>query len=130
MAAANNQGTGWAVFAAILMILAGIFQSIAGLVALVQDNFYVVTDTSLLVFNITAWGWIHLVLGVVLLIAGTSVLGGNAFGRVVGIILASISAVANLIFLPAYPIWSILIIVMDVLIIHSLAVHAGQLKRA
>jgi hypothetical protein len=128
MAAVDTHGTGWATFGGILMILAGVFQSIAGLVALFNDNFYVVTDNNLLLFDITGWGWAHLVLGVLLFVAGASVLSGNMFGRVVGVVLATVSAVANLLFIPAYPLWSILVIVIDLLIIHSLVVHGAQLK--
>lgn len=119
---------GWAGFAGILMLLAGVFQGILGLVALLNDTFYVVGSEGLLIADYTTWGWVHLLFGVFLVIAGLSVLQGKAFGRTVGIILAFLSAVANLAFIPAYPIWSVVVITIDVLVIYGLAVHGGELQ--
>lgn len=119
---------GWAGFAGILMLLVGVFQGILGLVALLNDTFYVVGAEGLLVFDYTTWGWAHLLFGVFLVIAGMSVLQGKAFGRTVGIILAFLSAVANLAFISAHPVWAVIVIVIDVLIIYALAVHGGELQ--
>lgn len=118
---------GWAGFAGILMLLVGAFQAILGLVALLNDTFYVVGKEGLLVFDYTTWGWAHLLFGLFLFLAGMSVLKGHAFGRVIGIILAFLSAVANLAFIPAYPIWSVIVIAIDVLVIYGLAVHGNEL---
>lgn len=130
--ASNNKElsnwTGWVVFAGLMMILGGLFQAIAGLTALLRPEWYVVTSNHLLVFNYTAWGWIDLLVGAFILLAGFSVLHGSTWARVVGVILAILSAVGALASVSAYPIWSIAIITIDVLVIHALTVYGGELK--
>lgn len=110
------------VFAAAMMMIVGLFQFFAGLVALIDGrNFYVTTPNFFLTFNATTWGWIHLIVGIVVGVAGYFVLTGNIAARTLGIVLAGIQAVVNFIWLPYYPLWSILIIALDVLVIWSLA---------
>ena len=120
--------TGWVFFAGLMMILSGIFQAIAGLTALLRPSWYVVTANHLLVFNYPAWGWIDLILGLVILLAGFSVLHGSTWARVVAVLLAIVSAVGALASISAYPIWSIVIIAVDVLVIYALTVYGGELK--
>jgi len=130
--AVNDKNTeakvGWVAFAGVMMILAGMFQAVAGLTALLKDTWYVVTPENLLVLNYTAWGWIHLLTGLFILLAGFSVLHGATWARVVGVILASLSALANLAWMNAYPLWSIIVITIDIVVIHALIVHGGELK--
>lgn len=129
MAKKNVTGwVGWVAFAGILMLINGIFQILVGLTALLNDQWFVTTKQTLLVFNISSWGWIHLAIGIVIFLAGWSLFYGSALGRTVGVIMAGLSAVANLAFLGAYPLWSIIIITIDVLVIYALIVHAGELK--
>lgn len=116
---------GVVMFAGIVMIVSGVFQALAGITALFQGSFYAVTPKYVYELNVTTWGWIHLVLGVVVLLAGFGVMSGNLWARIVGIILAALSAFANFMFIPHYPIWSLLIIGLDVLVIWALAV-SGQ----
>ena len=120
--------TGWVYFAGILMLLAGIFQFIAGLAAMFKDTVFVTSSGGLLVFDYTQWGWIHLILGVLLFLAAFSVFGGGVFGRVVGSILASLSAIANFAFFVAFPLWSIIAIFVDIMVIYALLVHGGELR--
>jgi hypothetical protein len=117
---------GWVYFAGILMIILGIFQAIAGLTALLNGEFFLVTKEHLVTFDYTQWGWIHLILGGVIMAAGSAVMNGRLWGRIVGVLLASFSALANFAFISAYPIWSVLLIVMDILIIYALVVHGGE----
>ncbi|MEU7907636.1 hypothetical protein [Actinoplanes sp. NPDC049118] len=120
---------GWIVFSGIMMVLLGFFQGIVGLVALFNDTYYLVTRSGLVLsVDYTVWGWVHLLLGVVALLAGFGVLVGQTWARVVGIILAVLSAIVNLAFLAAYPIWSTLIIAIDVLVIYALSVHGREVK--
>jgi hypothetical protein len=118
---------GLIVFAGVLMIMAGGFQAIAGLVALFQNEFYVATRNYLLQFDATSWGWIHLLLGLMVLFAGFAVLSGQTWGRVVGITLAVLSALSNFAFIPYYPFWALAIIALDVFIIWALAVHGRDI---
>jgi len=116
--------SGWVYFASVMMFLAGLLHAVEGLVALFKENFFVVTPNALIAFNYTTWGWINIVLAIVLLTAAASVLAGGLWGRAVGVIAAVLSIVASMAFLSAYPIWSILVIVVDVLVIHALVVRA------
>ncbi len=123
----NTTGwVGWVYFAGILMIVRALFQGIFGVVALTKNTFYLVTSHQLAIFNYTAWGWIHFALFAVLLTGGFSVLSGRMWGRVVGSIMAGLSLFANLVFLPAYPVWSIAAIVIDVLVLYALIVHGAE----
>lgn len=120
---------GWAYFAGLMMMLAGIFQVIAGLVAIFKDNVFVVGTNSLLVFDYSQWGWIHLIIGILLFFASFSVFAGGAFGRALGSMLAGLSAIANFAFFTAYPLWTIIVISVDILVIYALLVHGGELRR-
>jgi len=121
---------GWVLFAAIMLVLVGAFQAIMGLVALFDDGYYLVPGTSLVVqVDYSTWGWIHLLLGVVAVIAGGGILAGQTWARIIGVILAGISALANMAFLAAYPIWSVLIITFDVIAIYALVVHGREVDR-
>lgn len=120
---------GWVYFAGILMMLAGVFHAIAGLVAIFKNEVFVVGSGSLLVLDFSGWGWLHLIIGIVLFLASFSVLAGGTFGRVIGSMLAGLSAIANFAFFTAYPLWTIIIISVDILIIYALLVH-GQEARA
>jgi hypothetical protein len=121
--------TGWIVFASFMMFLLGAFQAVQGLVALFDDGFYLVTSGNLVVdVNYNVWGTVHLLLGVLLILTGAGVLTGNLAARTIGVILAGLSALANLLFIEAYPFWSIIIITVDVLVIYALTVHGRELK--
>jgi hypothetical protein len=126
--------SGWAVgfilFAAIMMIMIGIFQAIAGLVAIFENEFYVTTRNYLFQFDATTWGWIHLIAGVIIAFAGWGLLSGRTWARVVGIALAVLSAIANFAFIPYYPFWALIIIALDVLVIWALAAHGRALQDA
>jgi hypothetical protein len=121
--------TGWVVFASFMMFLVGSFQAIQGLVAIFDDGFYLVRENGLVVdVNYNVWGTAHLILGVLLMLCGAGVLTGNLAARTVGVILAGLSALANLAFIGAYPIWSMIIITVDVLVIYALTVHGRELR--
>ncbi|MGY1694677.1 hypothetical protein ACI780_07150 [Geodermatophilus sp. SYSU D00814] len=121
--------TGWVVFASVMMLMLGAFQAIEGLVAIFDDGFYAVTESRLVVdVDYTVWGWTHLLLGVLLVICGVGVLSGNVAARAVGVVLAGLSALVNLAFIAAYPVWSILVITIDVLVIYALIVHGRELR--
>jgi hypothetical protein len=124
---ADQTTSGWAagfiLFAAIMMIMVGIFQALQGLVAIFENEFYVATRNYLFQFDATAWGWIHLILGLLVAFAGWGLLSGRTWARVVAITLAVLSAIANFLFIPYYPFWSLLIIAVDVFVIWALVAH-------
>jgi hypothetical protein len=113
------QGRGGVVFAAAIMIVIGIFQAIEGLVAIFDDDWYVVTRHYTFDLDVTAYGWIHLILGIVILLAGCALFAGKVWGGVLAIFLAILSAIANFFFIPYYPFWSILIIALCIWVIWS-----------
>jgi len=125
----SGVATGFIIFAGVMMIIAGGFQALAGLVALFEDEFYVTTPNYLLELDATGWGWIHLLLGLVVFFAGFAVMSGQTWGRVVGVILAVLSAVSNFAFIPYYPFWSMTIIAIDIFIIWALTAHGRDITR-
>ncbi|RZU19123.1 hypothetical protein EV645_1331 [Kribbella rubisoli] len=125
----SGVATGFIVFAGVMMIMSGAFQAIAGVVALFENEFYVATRNYLLQFDATSWGWIHLLLGLLVLFAGIAVLSGQTWGRIVGIILAVVSALTSFAFIPYYPFWALAIIALDVFVIWALAAHGRDIAR-
>jgi hypothetical protein len=120
---------GWVGFAGFMMILSGIFQAIAGLVGIFQDKFYVVNSNQLLVINnISTWGWVNLIFGSIVLLAGIALFSGATWARVLAVMFAMGSAVVNLVGLSLYPVWSLTCIVLSVLVIYAVMVHGGELK--
>jgi dolichyl-phosphate-mannose--protein O-mannosyl transferase len=121
--------TGWVAFASTMMVLLGTFQAIEGFVAIFDDGYYRVTQGGLVLsVDYTAWGWFHLLLGVLIVICGIGVMAGNLAARTVAVLLAGLSAIANLLFIEAYPLWSIIVITVDVLVIYALTVHGREMK--
>ncbi|HEX8803908.1 MAG TPA: hypothetical protein VF743_06935 [Acidimicrobiales bacterium] len=114
---------GWIVFAAVMMIIVGVLNAIHGLVAIFNDDWVVFGNTANLYLDITAWGWIHLVIGAAVAAAGFGVLTGNVLARTVAVLLAGASLIANFLYMPAYPVWALTIIAIDVFVIYALVVH-------
>lgn len=128
----RHEPTGWVgfvLFGGIMMMMVGGFQLIQGFVALFKDDYYLVTRNGLVLsVDYTTWGWTHLLIGAIAVGAGIGVLLGQMWARVVGIIIALVSAFANIAFLSAYPVWCTIIIAADVLVIYALAVHGREVK--
>ncbi|MER5502419.1 MULTISPECIES: hypothetical protein [unclassified Streptomyces] len=111
---------GWTAFAAVLMIFGGAMTIFEGIAAIAKDDVFVVARDYLFRFNLTGWGWIHLILGIVILIAGCALFTGAAWARVVGIVIAGLSGLANFLWLPYYPFWALVLIAINVFIIWAL----------
>jgi hypothetical protein len=111
---------GFTVLAGVLMILSGLWSFLEGLAAIIKGGFFVVLPNYAYNVSVTGWGWVHLILGVVVFAAGACLFLDMAWARVVGIILASISAVLNFLYIPYYPVWSIVLIALDVFVIWAL----------
>jgi hypothetical protein len=113
--------SGWTIggvtFAATIMVLVGIFEAIAGLAAIFDDDFYVVTNNYAFDLDVTAYGWLHLIVGILVAWAGFSLFSRKAWAGIVAIVLAVVSAVTNFFFIPYYPFWSILMIALAVWVI-------------
>lgn len=115
-------------FASVMMIITGLFHLSVGLAAIMRSSFYVVTDSYIFSYNLTAWGWVHLVIGLLVGLTGIALAMGQSWARIVGIILVGISALGNFLFIPYQPMWSLLIIAIDVAVIYALATRSRELQ--
>lgn len=118
---------GWSYFAGTLLLLGGGMQVIAGLAGIFSDTFYRSVNGTTLAFDFTTWGWIHLGLGVILMLAGVGVYAGKTWARLVATFLAVLSMLAHMAFLSAYPLWSLVAIVVDGFVIYALTMHGDEL---
>ena len=124
----SPSGLGWVTFAAVMLGLAGVWNSVDGILAISSSRVY--TGHSTLVFsNLNTWGWIVLILGIVQLIAAGSLIAGSEFARWFGITAAGLNAIGQLLFVPVYPWWAIAMFTVDILIIYGLTVYAGKRLR-
>jgi len=121
--------SGWVGFAAVMMVLLGTFHIIQGLVALFQDEYFLVGKAGLTVHvDYTSWGWVQIIAGIIVLAAGFGLFTGRYWARTIAVVLALVSAVVNVGFLAAYPIWSTMMIAVDILVIWALVVHGSELR--
>ena len=126
----SGWAVGFAAFAGAIMVMVGFFQTFAGLAAILENEFFVVGENYAYEIDVTAWGWIHLIVGLVVAFAGVAVFSGAAWARGVGITLALLSAIANFFFIPYYPVWAVLIIALDVAVIWAHASYGRDAAAA
>ena len=108
------------VFAGVVLIVVGSFQAIEGLAAIINDEFFVTTPNYAFEVDVTTWGWIHLLLGLLVAFAGYALFAAKTWARVVGVSLATLSAIGNFFFIPYYPFWAIVIISLNLWVIWAL----------
>ena len=130
----ENEPSGWAIgwtaFAAIMMIMMGFWWALSGLAAIFQSELFVVGFRWIWALDISTWGWIHLIIGIVVLVAGAFLFRGAAWARVVGVIIAIIAGILSFGWLPYYPIWGLLLIAISVGVIWALTVHGRDIIMA
>ena len=130
-AAVENEPSGWAIgwtgFAGIMMLMGGIWWIFAGIVAIANSDFYVVGPEYILQFSTTTWGWVHLILGIVVMLAGFYLFTGAVWARTVGVIVAVLWALIAFAWLPWYPVWAILFIAVSIFVIWALTVHGRDI---
>ncbi|WP_116950983.1 DUF7144 family membrane protein [Jiangella endophytica] len=117
---------GWVWFGGIMLVTLGLFQGFQGLVALIDDEFTTAIGDRLIVVDLTTWGWVHVAMGALLVIAGAGVLAGALWGRILGSAIAALSILAQLPILPVYPIWALVVIALDAIVIYALIVHGAE----
>lgn len=123
----ESTGYGWMLFASMMVLMAGVYHAMVGLVALFNSGFYLVGPNDLLVqVDFTAYGWTHLVIGALAIATAIGLMVGQSWARAVGVALALVSAVISLAFLPAFPILSTIVIALDVLVIYAITVHGKE----
>ena len=118
---------GWAAFAGVMMIMTGIWWGFAGTVAILNDDFYAVTTEWVFKMDTTTWGWAHIGLAIVSILAGFSIFSGAVWARIIGVILAILAGLAAFAWLPSYPIWAVIFIVISVLVIWALTAHGRDI---
>ncbi|MEV6324652.1 hypothetical protein AB0M45_26210 [Nocardia sp. NPDC051787] len=112
---------GTSIAAAILLLTVGVLSVFEGISAVAEDQLYIVGTDYVYKFDTTAWGWIHIVLGILLIIAALGLMTGATWARVTAICLAALSIIANFMWLPYYPAWSILVIALNIVVIWAIA---------
>ena len=101
---------------------------ISGLIAIINDEFYVITQNCILELDTSTWGWIHLIVGVIVLVAGFGLFTAKTWARTVGVIIAVLSAIVAFMWLPYYPVWGVIFIVVSIAIIWALTVHGHDIE--
>lgn len=123
----SSWAIGFTGFAAFMLIIVGFFQIIAGIAAISNNAYFVVSADYIFKFSVATWGWIHLIAGIVVLLAGLGLFTGAMWARVIGVIVAVLSIIANFMFLPYFPVMSILIIAVDVAVVWALTAHGRDI---
>jgi hypothetical protein len=121
----DEQGAGWIVFAGVMIGIAGILNVIYGIAAIGNSKFFV-HDTAYVFNDLNTWGWVLVVVGALEILAAFSIWRGGTYGRIVGVIIAALSAIAALLSIPAYPFWALTIFAIDVLVIYGLVTYGGD----
>ena len=132
MTAVEEQSwTGWVMFGGIVMIIAGAFDALLGLTAILlpSNEYLFLTDEAVILLDAAGWGWWHLIIGAAIVLVGVFVLRGATWARMVGVVLVSINAISQMGLLAVQPLWSLIMILLDIIVIYALIVHGREMKR-
>jgi hypothetical protein len=120
--------TGWITFAGVMMIIGGSLNLLYGIIAAVNDEWVVFTNRANVYLDVSQWGWVHIIMGVIVVLAGIGLFSGNILARIIGVIIACVSLVANFFFIPVYPLWAITVMTIDILVIWALTAHGREMR--
>lgn len=133
MAKSNNVEVtgwvGWIGFASLMLLISGALHMLQGFVALFNETVFVTPESGVWVLNYNQWGWAHILGGLLVLLAAGSLARGNAYGRIVAVLVALVSTFVSIAFLPIYPVWSAMAIAVDLLVIWAVTVHGSEVKK-
>lgn len=121
--------SGWIIFASVMLLIGGIVNAVYGMVAIVNDTWIVWSNQDALLVDFTIWGWVLFAFGVVAVLAGLGLLAGSMTARVAAVVLASLSMIANFLFLPAFPLWALTVMVLDGLVIYAVTTKGREVPR-
>ena len=125
----TSHWTDWVRFGGVLLIVGGIFNLIQGLAALLgPDAYYAEVNGTLLVFNVAGWGWWNVFIGALTIVTGLALLNGALWARIVAVVLAVLSSIAQMLLVPVQPWWSFIVIALDVLVIYAVVAHGKDLR--
>lgn len=119
----SGAAVGVTITAAVILILAGICHAMQGVVGLATNEFYVAGQKWVFKFDLTTWGWIHILVGLIAVLAGIGLFFGAVWARTVAVMIAAVSIIANFLWLPYYPVWAVVIIAFDMFVIWALTAH-------
>ena len=123
----SGAAIGWSAFAAFMLMMMGIFQALAGIAAIANDESFVVTQDYVIKLDTTQWGWVHLIIGIIVFLAGIGIFSGNVLARTVGVLIAIGSAISAFMWLPIQPVWSVILIAIAVSVIWALTAHGRDI---
>jgi len=123
----SGAAVGWTMFAGIMMLVLGVWWAIVGIAGILKDDVFVLGVKYVFKLDVTTWGWIHLILGIVVFLAGLALFQGAVWARTVGVILAVVSALIGFAWLPWYPIWGVILVTIAVFVIWALTVHGRDI---
>jgi hypothetical protein len=123
----SGMAVGFTAFAGLMMILIGLWDIVAGFAGIIHNDFYAVSSNYVFHFSTSAWGWINLLVGLVVLLAGVGIFGGAVWARTVGVIIALLAAVESFMFIPVYPLWGITLVAISVFVIWALTAHGRDI---
>jgi hypothetical protein len=123
----SGAAIGWSAFAAFMLMMIGIFQGLAGLGAIINDDRFIVGEDAILQLDVSQWGWIHLIVGILVFLCGLGIFSGNVLARTVGVLVALGSAITNFVWLPIQPVWSSIMIAISVAVIWALTAHGRDI---
>jgi hypothetical protein len=122
---------GWIAFAAVFMIVSGVFGAIEGLAGIFRDDKFFTTQGGLqLSFSFTTWGWINLILGIVLVLVGIALIKGATWAQFAALVVVSLHLVSQFWYFSVYPLWALIVILVDILILYAIIVHGDEMKSA
>ena len=124
--ASRRNDSGWAAFAGVVMVMVGSLDALWGLGGILNDDVVVVGGHGAIVADITTWGWVHMILGILVALTGLGLLVGNEAARWLGIFFVSVNAISQIVWFPAAPLWAFLLIILDVIIIYQLTARWGN----
>ena len=125
--APSGWAVGWAMFAATMLFISGFLQALAGLSAILGNDFYAVSDNYVFRLDASTWGWVHLLVGIVVFCCGLGILKGHVLGRTVGVFAAAGVIVTNFTWLPYSPVWSTILIAIGISVIWALTAHGRDI---
>lgn len=126
----NASPTGWAVFAAVVLLIVGCFNVVFGLAAILNEEIVTVSGTGVIVWSFTTWGWIHLIVGAIMILVSFGLFAARGWARTLAIVFATLNAIAQVGLITAFPLWSILVIALDIIVIYQLATRPWEPARS
>ncbi|MDF1604534.1 hypothetical protein [Nocardioides sp. YIM 152315] len=120
---------GIGIFAGAALLTVGIFQFLEGVAAAAEDDVFVRTPNYVFEFDLTTWGWVHIIVGIIVAVVGGAILAGQSWAMVAGVVVAVVSALMNFVWLPYYPFWAVIVIAFDIAVIWALSTTIGSRRR-